>query len=96
MTDENPFEIQDIRQQNGKLYANLRAISILNREKVDSYDLMLESVDASGRRLNTLEVTINVLDVNNNAPVIDSNTLTLEMKEDAEVKIIFKYLYINH
>ena len=51
---------------------------------------MLESVDASGRRLNTLEVTINVLDVNNNAPVIDSNTLTLEMKEDAEVNIIFK------
>lgn len=62
----------------------------MNREKVDSYDLMLESVDASGRRLNTLEVTINVLDVNNNAPVIDSNTLTLEMKEDAEVNIIFK------
>ena len=81
----NPFAIQNVRRENGKLKAELAAVERLDRESVPKYTVSLESVDAAGNTVNTFEVIITVRDVNDHTPIIDTTTLYMEMPENAQV-----------
>ncbi|XP_049455634.1 cadherin-23 isoform X4 [Epinephelus fuscoguttatus] len=66
---EDVFQIKTVNHTYGEVYVN----APLDRESVDRYLLKVRAIDnGSPPRHSDLSLTINILDVNDNAPVIES------------------------
>ncbi|KAG7462694.1 hypothetical protein MATL_G00187470 [Megalops atlanticus] len=66
---QDVFEIRTINHTYGEVYVN----SVLDRETVDRYLLKVRAMDnGSPHRYTDMSLTINILDVNDNAPIIES------------------------
>ena len=67
---------------NGRLVGELYLDQVLDRETTPEYVIQVESYDSSSNIVDSRDVTIVVSDTNDNKPVIDQNTLTMEISED--------------
>ncbi|NXU85327.1 PCDGM protein, partial [Xiphorhynchus elegans] len=77
----------DVRQQpDGKLFPELVLERALDREEQPELQLVLTAVDGgSPARSGTAEVTVLVLDVNDNAPTCDRTTYKVQVPENTPV-----------
>ncbi|MFT7806101.1 cadherin-23 [Arapaima gigas] len=68
---QDVFEIRTTNNTYGEVYVN----AVLDRETIDRYLLKVRAMDnGSPPRHTDLSLTINILDVNDNAPIIESRT----------------------
>ena len=84
--DDGKFEVITLEKQAGKpLYGDLHIKSdvSLDRETTDTYSVTIKSVDASGNTINEKQTTIVVSDTNDNPPIINQDSLRMEINENA-------------
>ncbi|XP_023791920.1 protocadherin gamma-C5-like [Cyanistes caeruleus] len=77
----------DVKQQpDGKLFPELVLERALDREEQPEVQLVLTAVDGgSPARSGTAQITVQVLDVNDNAPVFDHTTYKVKVPENTPV-----------
>ncbi|NXB29474.1 PCDGM protein, partial [Eulacestoma nigropectus] len=83
----NPHFSLDVKQQpDGKLFPELVLERALDREEQPEVQLVLTAVDGgSPARSGTAQITVQVLDVNDNAPTFDHTTYKVKVPENTPV-----------
>ncbi|XP_060743340.1 protocadherin Fat 3-like [Tachysurus vachellii] len=85
--DSNEYFILDLQTQSDKtISTELVLIKALDREKIPNLDLLITAVDGGSPALTgTLTIKVNILDVNDNAPVFTKSLYKVSVAEDTTV-----------
>ncbi|XP_069754147.1 protocadherin-10-like isoform X3 [Narcine bancroftii] len=80
---ENDHFTLDVQSLGKWMLPQLVLQNVLDREKDSIYSLLLTAIDGgTPKRSGTTEITIFVLDVNDNTPVFDKSTYSVSLKEN--------------
>ncbi|XP_027029224.2 protocadherin gamma-C3-like [Tachysurus fulvidraco] len=85
--DSNEYFILDLQTQSDKtISTELVLVKALDREKIPNLDLLITAVDGGSPALTgTLTIKVNILDVNDNAPVFTKSLYKVSVAEDTTV-----------
>ncbi|XP_074958391.1 protocadherin gamma-C5-like isoform X2 [Phalacrocorax aristotelis] len=86
LSPNSHFSLEVKQQQDGKLFPELVLEHALDREEQPELQLVLTAVDGgSPARSGTAQITVLVLDVNDNAPTFDRTTYKVQVPENMPV-----------
>uniref|UniRef100_G1KXY6 Cadherin domain-containing protein n=1 Tax=Anolis carolinensis TaxID=28377 RepID=G1KXY6_ANOCA len=86
LTGSNHFSLEVQRGENGARQAELVLEKPLDREEQSVYDLILTATDGGvPRKTGTLNIRVNVTDINDNAPVFSQAIYKVSLKENAPI-----------
>ena len=88
------FELVDLKlNKKGQWQTQLKIKKTLDREKQAFYHFTLEALDSNGNRIDSTALTVRVLDVNDNRPIITNNREEVYKVEEGKQKFdIFKLI----
>lgn len=85
-TDSGPFDLREIRRGNESVELRLVLRDTLDRESIASYDLSISAVDGGLPPLSgSVAIHINVVDVNDNSPVFETDSYSVSVAENTAV-----------
>ncbi|NXT28278.1 PCDGM protein, partial [Syrrhaptes paradoxus] len=86
LSPNSHFSLDVKRQQDGKLFPELVLERALDREEQPELQLVLTAMDGgSPARSGTVQITVLVLDINDNAPTFDRNMYKVQVRENTPV-----------
>ncbi|XP_072266573.1 protocadherin-8-like [Pyxicephalus adspersus] len=86
LSDNSHFKIDVQTRSDGVKYADLVLVKELDRESQSAYTLKLMAMDGGSPSLSgSAVVIVRVLDFNDNSPIFEKSSVTVDMMEDAPV-----------
>ncbi|XP_076858052.1 si:ch211-199f5.1 [Brachyhypopomus gauderio] len=93
ISDNNYFGVEMVTRVDGVKYAELVLIKELDRETQASYTLKLVATDGGNpSQSGSTNVTVKVLDFNDNSPVFDQTNYSVDLFEDAPIGHLLLHL----